>query len=226
MIGEENDDRVFVLTRALQHVEYLADLLVDVGDIGEVAAARAAHVLLRDRIVRMVAGEHQPLTVGVLAVASDRRDGRVEFRAVGVEVPELPACDVGVVRVGEGNGQAPRPRVVAARQVVKLAGRLVGDLVVIFELVGDLGDAGALDRAQIVIPPVDALAGACVVGRPAEIGRIDVGRQPLLVAVQLVGPDEMHLARQRGLVAGAPEMMRIGRNVGGELRGVVVDASA
>ncbi len=128
--------------------------------------------------------------------------------------------------MGEADGQAPGPAVMAAREVVELARRVVGDLVVIFHLVGDLGNAGAGDRTQIVIPPVDAFAGLAVVRRPAEIGGIDVGRQPLLEAMQLVWADEMHLARQAGLVAGGAQMMREGRNVGGKFGGVVVDARA
>jgi hypothetical protein len=63
----------------------------------------------------------------------------------------------------------------------------------------DLGDARAGDGAEIVVPPVDPLAGLAVVRRPAEIGGVDVGGQPLLEAVHLVGSDEMHLARQAGV---------------------------
>ncbi len=68
--------------------------------------------------------------------------------------------------------------------------------------------------------------GLRVVGCPAEIGGIDVRRQPLLEAVHLVGADEMHLAGKRRLIAGAAQVVRIGRDVGGEFRGIVVDARA
>ncbi|MCY1238204.1 hypothetical protein D9M72_509290 [compost metagenome] len=129
----------------------------------------------------------------------------------------------------EGDGQAPGATVgvvVFARQLVELLVGEEGDLVVIFHLVGDLGDAGAGDRAEIVVPPVDALAGLAIVWRPAEIGRVDVGRQPFLEAVQLVRADEMHLARQRRVVAGAAQVVCIGRDRGLVLGGVVVDAGA
>ena len=91
--------------------EELADLLVDVGDRGEVAAAGAADMLGGDREGGVVGGGHQPLRVRVLVVERDRRDRRVEGRAIGVEVPVARAGDVGVVRMGEADGQAPRPRV-------------------------------------------------------------------------------------------------------------------
>lgn len=63
------------------------------------------------------------------------------------------------------------------------------------------------DRTEIVVLPVDSLAGLAVVRRPAEIRRIDVGRHAFLEPVQLVGADEMHLARQAGVVARAAEVM-------------------
>ncbi len=128
--------------------------------------------------------------------------------------------------MGEGDGETPGAGVGTAGEVVELLHRLEGDLVVVFELVGDLGDARAGDRAEVVVPPVDALAGLAVVGRPAEIGGVDVGGEPFLEAVQLVGADEMHLARQRGVIAGAAQVVGVGRDVGGEFGGVVVDPGA
>ena len=44
-----------------------------------------------------------------------------------------------------GRGLDPRPRIEAAPQVIDLAHGVVGNLVVIFELVGDLGDTGTGD---------------------------------------------------------------------------------
>ena len=211
---------------AVEDGEDLADLLVDVADVGEVGAAGAADVLGGDREGGVVAGAHQALAVRVLVVEGDGAGLGVEGGAVGVEVPEARAGDVGVVRVGEADGQAPGARVAAAGEVVELGGGVVGDLVVVLELVGDLGGAGAGDRAEVVVPPVDALVGPGLVGGPAEVGGVDVGGQPLLEAVQLVGADEVHLAGEAGLVAGAAQVVGEGRDVGGELGGVVVDAGA
>ena len=74
--------------------------------------------------------------------------------------------------------------------------------------------------------PARPLAGMVPVRRPAVIGGIDVGRQPLLEAVQLVRPAEVHLAGQDRAIAAKPQTMGEGRNVGGEFRGVVIDAGA
>ena len=46
--------------------------------------------------------------------------------------------------MGEADHQQPRPLVVGAGQVVQGAHALVADLVVVQQLVGDLGDARAL----------------------------------------------------------------------------------
>ena len=53
-------------------------------------------------------------------------------------------------------------------------------------------------------------------GRPAEVARVDVGREPLLEPVQLVGADEVHLPAQARAVALEPEVVREGRNRRGE----------
>ena len=154
---------------------------------------------------------------------------RIQRLAVLVEVPVFAARHVGIVRVRERHGQAPWPavRIVGcARIFVELLRRKEADLVVILHLVGGFGDARAGDRAEIVIPPVDALAGLAVIGRPAEIGGIDVRGQPLLEAVQLVRTDEMHLAGQTGRIAGGAQMMREGRDGRDKLGGIVIDAGA
>ena len=95
---------------------------------------------------------------------------------------------------------------------MQLLDRVERDLIVIFELVGCLGDTGRRYRAEIVIPPVDALAGLSIIRRPAEVGRIDVGGQPFLESMQLIRPDEVHLARQAGVITCAAKMMREGRD--------------
>ena len=226
VVGEEGDRGAGGEAEPVEEAEELADLLVDVGDRGEVAAAGAADMLGGDREGGVVGGGHEPLRVRVLLGERDRRDGRVEGRAIGVEVPVARAGDVGVVRVGEADRQAPGARVGLPGEVVELRRRLEGDLVVVVELVGDLGGAGPGDRAEVVVPPVDAAIGLLPVGGPAEVGRVDVGGQPLLEAVQLVGADEVHLAREAGRVAGAAKVVGEGGQIGGELGGVVVDPGA
>ena len=75
-----------------------------------------------------------------------------------------------------------------------------------------------------MIPPVDPLARFAVVGGPAEIRGVDVRCQAFLETVQLVGANEMHLARETGLVARTAQVMRVGRGRGAELGRIVVDA--
>ncbi|OIQ73123.1 hypothetical protein GALL_452420 [mine drainage metagenome] len=82
------------------------------------------------------------------------------------------------------------------------------------------------DRAEVVIPPVDPLARFAVIGGPAEIGGVDVGGEAFLEPVHLVGADKVHLARQRGAVTRAAQVVGIGRDVRGELCRVVIDAGA
>ena len=98
-----------------------------------------------------------------------------------------------------------------------------GDLVVEVELVGAHADAGLGDRTHVVIP-ARPLVRPVPVRRPAKVGRVDVGRQPLFEAMQLVGTAEVHLAAEDGAIASKPQMMGEGRDVGGEFRGIVVDA--
>ena len=70
------------------------------------------------------------------------------------------------------------------------------------------------------------MVGAIPVRRPVEVGGIDVGRQPLLEPMQLIGSAEVHLARENGAIAAKPESVSKGRNVSCELSRIVVDPRA
>ena len=61
-------------------------------------------------------------------------------------------------------------------------------------------DAGVANRAHVVIP-ARTMLGAIPVRRPVEVGGIDVGRQPLLESMQLIGSAEVHLAGENGAIA-------------------------
>lgn len=60
------------------------------------------------------------------------------------------------------------------------------------------------------------------IGRPGEIGRIDVGRQPFFAAMQLIRTDEVHLPAQDRAVAGIAQVVRHRWNGRREFAGVVV----
>ncbi|MNS74770.1 hypothetical protein D3C72_1082540 [compost metagenome] len=194
MVGQEENDGVLLHPRRFQDVENLADLLVDIGDIGEITAPCTAYLLRRNIESLMIAGFQQPFRMRILLLEGNRRCLRIKRRAILVEIPEFAPRHIGVVRMGEADGQAPGAVIKPARQIVELAGGVIGHLIVIFHLVGDFGDTRTGDGAEIVIPPVDALAGLGIIRRPTEIRRIDIRRQTLFEAMQLVGPDEMHLA--------------------------------
>ena len=224
MIGDKENRRL--LTGGSERRHHLANLVVKIGDIGEIGAAGTADVILGDGVIAPVVRVEDALCMGVVVLVGHRRYFRQQVRAILVEIPVFPPCHVRVMRMGETDRQTPGPRIVAARQVIDLLHAVERDLVIVFHLVGNLGHARARDRSHVVIPPVDPFAGLAIVRRPAEIGGIDVRRQPLLESMQLIRADEMHLARKAGLIARSPQVMGIGGNVGGEFGGIVVNAAA
>ena len=121
--------------------------------------------------------------MGVLRLVAQIRDLGQQVVAVFIEIPVFLARHIGVVGMGEADGQAPRSGVISARQIVNLARRVIGNLVIVFELVGDFRNPCPGHRTHIVVPPVDALTGFAVVWRPAKIRWVDVGGQAFLNAV-------------------------------------------
>ena len=183
MVGAEEDDGVVDEVAALEGGEELADFFVEVAEVGEVGAAGSTDVVGSDVVVLVVVGDVEALGVGVLLFEGEGGDGRFEGGAVGVEVPEAAAADIGVVGVGEADGEAPGAVVGAAGELVDSLDGEVCDFVVVFHLVGGFGDAGVGDGAEVVVPPVYALAGFAVVGGPAEVGGVDVGGEAFFEAV-------------------------------------------
>ena len=192
VVRDKDDHRL--LPCRLQRRHNLADLVIDIRDIGEIGAARPGDHVIGQGVAVPVAGIQDAARMGVLIVEGNGRDLRHQMRAVFVEVPVFPPRDVRIMRMGEADSHHPGAGISRAGKVIDLLRGVKGHLVVIFQLVGDLGHSGAGDRAHVVIPPVDPLTWAAVIGRPAEIGGIDIGGQPLFKAVHLVGADEMHLA--------------------------------
>ncbi len=164
--------------------------------------------------------------MGIVIVILHRRNRWVQMCAILIEIPVFAPRDVWVVRVCETDGQAPRPIILTPAQIVNLAGGVIGDLIVIFHLIGNLGHPGPGDRPKVVIPPVDPLAGFAIIRGPAEIGGVNIGRQALFEAVQLIGADEMHLAGQAGLIPGPPQVVGIGGDIGAEFGGIVINPTA
>ena len=106
-----------------------------------------------------------------------------------------------VMGMREAHGHAPGPIILAARIVVNLTRRMIGNLVVVFHLVGDFGHARACDRPHVVIPPLDPLARFAIIRGPAEIRWVNIRCHAFFKPMQLIRPDKMHLAAQAGLIA-------------------------
>ena len=92
-------------------------------------------------------------------------------------------------------------------------------------VVGDVDAApvrpGIEHRAHAVVPFEPGLAVEPAVRRPLKIGGIDVGGEPFLVTVELIGTDEVHLAGKAGPVSGGAQIVVERRDRRGELDRVV-----
>ena len=181
-----------------------------------------AHLGLAGRRVVHGHGRAQAPRMGVVLHVPGRDRGQVDV-FVGVEVPELGPIDVGIVGVDVGGDQAEGPRLAAARQIEEIALRGVGDLVVEIE-VGRAQAGPGLPHHLHGVEPVEHLGRRVPLGRPGEVGGIDVGGQALGEAVQLVGAAEVHLAAQGRAIIQRREVVGEGRHLGGELGGVVPGA--
>ena len=114
--------------------------------------------------------------------------------------------------MGKADRQAPRPPILFARQIIELAGGMIGNFIVIFQLVRGFANTSAGDAAKVVIPPLNPFTSPAIIRGPAKIGRIDIGGQTLFEAMQLIGPDKMHLSSQACLISTTAQVMGIGRD--------------
>jgi hypothetical protein len=125
--------------------------------------------------------------------------------------------------MGHRYDEAERSWIASARDVEELLARGHDHLVIEVDLIGARAGTGLDDRVHAVIP-ARALIESSPIGRPAEIGWVDVGGETILKTMQLIGPAEMHLAAQRRLVARMAQIVGKGRHLRGKLRRVVVGA--
>ena len=214
------------MPRGFQHLEDFTDLVVQIRDIGKIRAARFSDIVLGDIKAAPVIGVENPFRMRVLIVIAKVRNLRQQMFTILVQIPVFLARDIRIMRMGKADGHAPRAVVLAARQIIQLGLGVIGDLIIIFHLVGNLGHTRACDRPHIVIPPVDPLARLAIIGRPAKIGGVDIGGQAVFEPMQLIGADEMHLARQAGVIPRAAQVVGIGGDITAELGRIVIDAGA
>ncbi len=201
-------------------------MIVQIRDVGVVGAPGIADILVSDVIV--IHGRHLPqsLAVRVHVVIGNGRGLRCVYVSIRIQVPVFCARSVGIMGMGERGDQAERTLFRVARIIVYAPTGLEAHLIIIFKLVGLLGDTCLLDREQVVIPPVHALLRLAPVRGPAEICRINVGCQAFLKTVQLIGAHKMHLAGQAGAIALEPQIMGKARGLRGKLGRVVIDPVA
>ena len=107
------------------------------------------------------------------------------------------------------NGRSSLPRARCRRALARGERHLVVEV----ELVGAHARTGLRSPSSCCDTSSGRSGGVIPVRRPAEIGGIDVGGQPLLEAVQLVGAAEMHLAGQHGAIARRAQIMGEGRDI-------------
>ena len=226
MVRRQHDHRVLEEAAGLERRDDLAHALVDVGEGRVVPVPRSTNVVCSElhRVHRRRLPEAPRMRIE-RRVGRPWGDGKVDLVVV-VEIPVPLSRHVRVVRMAERDAQQERRLAVVARVVVHAADRVKRDLVVVLQGVRDIGHAGLRDRARVVEPPVDPVVRLAPVRRPAEVTGIDVGRQPLLEAVQLIRADEVHLPAQARSVALEPEVVRERRNRRPELGCVVVHGRA
>ena len=221
MVRREDDQGVVRRANLAERLQQAADLRVDVARQRVVGAAHSQDVRLFDRGTVAAGEEPVPPAVRIACFERNVRDpGRVDLDAV-ISFPPARRREIGIVGRDERDGERERPVVATVRVLVQPAHGLELGLVV----VGDVDAAPVRSDiehpAHVVIPLEPGLVVEPPVRRPQEVGRIDVGGDSLLVAVELVGTDEVHLAGETGPVAGAAQVVVEGGYGSGKLDRVV-----
>lgn len=224
MVAGEHHDGVVGQPAFLQGRQQRTDLRVDVAAGAEVGTPGGADALLRQRLVPQVDDLQQALRMRVLLLLGEAL-ARQRDVLVAVEIPVARRDAVGVVRMGHRHGQAEWLAGVLANMVVEVLAGLEHHLLVEVQLVGAHAGTGLQNRGHVVVP-ARAHLRLVPVHRPAIVRRIDVAGQAFLVAVQLVGTAEVHLARQRRAIAEVAQVVGVGGGIGGEVGGVVPGADA
>lgn len=113
--------------------------------------------------------------MGVMLVKIQRRNIRVQGWAICIVIPVFLPCHIGIMGMGKADRQAPWPVFPTSGKLIEFLTGKMGNLIIIFQLIGGLGYPCPGHRAQIMIPPVYALSGLSVIRRPAKISRVNIG---------------------------------------------------
>lgn len=102
MVTAEDDNGVVVQPALLEHIEQLADAVVDVADGTIVGPLRPLDLLVAELVVPEVANFEEALAVRVLLLLGDPDLGEVDVDAL-VEIPVLLLDGVRIVGVRQGD---------------------------------------------------------------------------------------------------------------------------
>ena len=223
VIGGEQDDRVLIELAFLERRQQFRNLVVEIGDVRCIGASAISNHLGREIVIPPVRHIEEPLRMNILLRVGDWRHNNVRQRSLRVKIPIFLAGNIGIVRVCKTHRQTERPILFGSRELVEPEFGVIGDFVVIFELVGNFSGAGIRNGTEIMVPPIDPLVRFRPVRCPAEIGRVDVCRQALFKTVHLIGTNKVHLAAEYGAISCPAQIMGEGRDRGGEFGGVIID---
>ena len=225
MVGGDDDDGVIGEPKPFEWGEQAAKELIGVAHHRVVRVPCRANVAGRHLVLVAIVELPQAPARRIAAVRVDVGHRRHVDVVVAIEVPQPAGRHVGVVRMDEGGAEQERPLVGRARVVPDPALGLKGNFLVVIDLERAVVGAGLRDRQHVVEPPMDPV-GLLPGRRPAEVAGINVGRDAVLEAVQLVGADKMHLPGKTGSVARKPQVVRERRDGGRKFGGVVVGSDA
>ena len=132
----EDHDRVFGETGFGQSIHQAPEHRVDVRDHPVIAAPRTRRRLRIDLgfVLTVMTMKHPRLRVSL--IQRNGRDARRVYRSVGIEIPPGRRRDVGVVRLGQRDGQQERTRIGASGPRIDLSHRVMCHVFIIVDLHG------------------------------------------------------------------------------------------
>ncbi len=203
---------IFIQAGRFQRLQNLADFLINITNGAVIGVPGIAHSGFGQVI--FVHGAHviQALAVGIkLVIRQGRHRGHVDIVML-IQIPITRGNGKGVVRMRKGDRYEKRTLVRTAGHIKNFTNRPKGDFFIEIKLIAGDTLAGLNHAEHIVIPRKTIFRRLIPVRCPAKIRRINIGGETLFKAVELVWPNEMHLANQAGLIPHSSQIMRYCRD--------------